>query len=167
MKASLPFSIREINPTVKEEILLVAERMRQTLIEVMGQEKGSTFYTIEWLIDRVYWHLSHERIAKVMIVENNKSEIIGHAIARIEYDENKKKFGFFSTIFLLPEFRGQGIASEIIDFVENWLFSFDIYKIIYNTAANHFALINLFQKHDYIITESEGEMVRLTKVRSH
>ena len=49
--------IREIDPTSKEEISLVASRMRETLIEVLGEERGTALYSMDWLRNRVLWHL--------------------------------------------------------------------------------------------------------------
>jgi hypothetical protein len=38
--------IREINPESKDEISLVAQRMRQTLVEVLGDEKAASLYSM-------------------------------------------------------------------------------------------------------------------------
>lgn len=51
--------IREIDPILINEIELVATRMRQTLVEVLGPEKGTALYTMEWLLERVRWHLDN------------------------------------------------------------------------------------------------------------
>jgi GNAT superfamily N-acetyltransferase len=158
-----PIHIREINQHSSDEIALVASRMRQTLVEVMGEEKGASFYSMDWLLNRVRWHLSPERVAKVFLVEDSNGEILGHAIARIEHDEDQKPFGFFSTIYIDPKLRGTGAASQVVDKVDGWFKSVNAPKIIYNTAKDHTKLRHLFGKHGYQITEQEGEMVRLTK----
>ncbi len=163
MSEKLPIHIREIDRSSNDEIGLVASRMRQTLIEVMGEERGSNFYSMEWLIDRVRWHLSPERVAQVFLVVSGKNEILGHAIARIDHEDDKTAFGFFSTIYIHPELRGVGVASQLVRHVNDWVKSLNVSKIVYNTAKDHSKLIYLFEKHGYQITEREGEMVRLTK----
>ena len=64
--------IREINPNSNDEIALVASRMQKTLIEVMGEKRGSNFYSMEWLVERVQWHLNPERTAKIYLIENKR-----------------------------------------------------------------------------------------------
>ena len=104
--------IRELNPQSESEILLVAQRMRQTLVEVLGEEKGGSMYTMEWLVDRVRWHLNPSNTnGRVFLSENRNGEIIAHAIARIDHGSS---FGYFSTIFVEPSSRRSGIASLLM-----------------------------------------------------
>lgn len=162
---SLPSSsIREIDPSSADEISLVASRMRQTLVEVLGEEKGTALYTMEWLLDRVRWHLdSKQTTAKIFLAEAGKGRVSAHAIARLERDAGGHSYGYFSTIFVAPEVRNQGVASSLIFHVESWLKSMRMPKIVYNTAENHFKLIRLFERHGFQITHRENEMVQLTK----
>ena len=77
--------IREIDPNSDAEIHLVAQRMRQTLVEVLGEEKGGEMYTMDWLIERVRWHLNFKNTdGRVFLSVSQGGEIIGHAIARIK-----------------------------------------------------------------------------------
>jgi GNAT superfamily N-acetyltransferase len=156
--------IREINPNSEEEISLVAARMRQTLVEVLGEEKGTSLYSMEWLLGRVRWHLnSNLATAKIFLIEDDNCEIVGHAIARIDTDSDERRFGYFSTVFIVPAYRKKGLARSLLLHVEAWLRSMKMQKIAYNTAENHSQLINLFEKNGFAITHREGEMVQLSK----
>ena len=67
MKESIhEFKIRQINPSSSSEIELVAKRMRDTLMEVAGAERGEAMYSMEWLIERVLPSVGN-RIGKVTI----------------------------------------------------------------------------------------------------
>jgi GNAT superfamily N-acetyltransferase len=154
--------IREIDPKSEGEICLVAQRMRQTLVEVLGEEQGKSMYTMDWLVERVQWHLNEENTnGRVFLFENSEGKIIGHAIARIDHGSS---FGYFSTIFVEPSSRRHGIATRLMNHVEDWLLKCGMPKIIYNTADNHQALIDLFKSQGYTITHEESKMVQLTKV---
>jgi GNAT superfamily N-acetyltransferase len=157
-------TVREINPASSEEIALVASRMRNTLEEVLGEEKGQALYTMEWLEDRVRWHLdSEKRSAKIYLSENTKKEITGHAIARIEQDESGKNYGFFSTIFVEPTERKQGVARSLLKKVEDWCLEKKMPEIVYYTAETNAPLIELFTKNGFHLAQKEAEMVRLVK----
>ena len=49
--------IRPLDPTRADEVDLVATRMRATLVEVVDPVEGHTLYTMDWLRQRVRWHL--------------------------------------------------------------------------------------------------------------
>lgn len=143
----------------------MASRMRQTLVEVLGEEKGTQLYSMEWLLDRVRWHLDPSQThAKIFFVETDKGENTAHAIARIETDKNGDKYGYFSTIFVEPNSRNQGLAKSLLLHVEAWFREMKMPKAIYNTAENHAKLIGLFESHGYEMTHRESEMVQLTKL---
>lgn len=154
--------IREIDPQSEVEVNLVAERMRQTLVEVLGKEKGESMYSMDWLIERVRWHLDQKNTdGRVFLSEDRAGRIVGQAIARIDHGSS---FGYFSTIFVEPAFRRNGVAVNLIKHVEDWFSKNGMPKIIYNTASNHVALISLFKSHGYEITDRESEMVQLAKI---
>lgn len=158
------FSLREINPDSNDEIRWVAQGMRQTLIEVLGPENGSALYTMEWLLDRVKWHLDPKAtMAKIFLAEDENGEILGHAIARLERDEVSMVHGYFSTLFVHPEARRRGLAHALINHVEAWFRSCKINRIAYNTAENHIVLIRLFEAHGFKIALHDHEMVQLVK----
>lgn len=154
--------IREIDPQSEAEVNLVAQRMRQTLVEVLGVDKGESMYTMQWLIDRVHWHLDLKNTdGRVYLSQNQDGKIIGHAIARIDHGSS---FGYFSTIFVEPLSRKNGVATGLMKHIEDWFLKRGMPKIIYNTADNHVALIGLFKSQGYKITHTESDMVQLTKV---
>lgn len=156
--------IREINPNSEFEVELVAKRMRQTLIDVLGEEKGASMYTMDWLKQRVLWHLdSKNTIAKIFLTVTPDERISGQAIARIEYSEDRNPFGYFSTIYVEPESRQQGVATSLLVCVEQWLIKMKMPKIIYNTAESNSKLIRLFREHGYVVTDAQSNMVQLTK----
>lgn len=155
--------IREIDPDSLQEIKLVAERMRKTLIDVLGEDQGKAMYTLDWLENRVRWHLELRNNAKIYLAENANKNIIGQAIVRAEKDENGRDYGYFSTIYVAPEFRDQGVATNLIHQVENWCQASGFYKIIYNTAEDNHKLIRLYEKFGFSITLRESKMVQLTK----
>lgn len=157
--------IRELDRNSNEEIALVAARMRQTLIEVLGEEKGTALYSMDWLMDRVRWHLDPEQTqAKIFLIETNNGEIAAHAIARVESDEKSVSYGYFSTIFVEPKSRNRGFAKALLYHVESWFSDIGMPKVVYNTAENHAKLIRLSERHGYKITHRESDMVQLTKV---
>ncbi len=153
--------IREIDPQSDDEVLIVAQRMRQTLVEVLGSDKGESMYSMDWLINRVRWHLDPKNThGKVFLIENQEGTILGHGIARIDHGTN---FCYFSTIFVEPSSRRKGLATQLINHVEDWFLRLKVVKIIYNTAKNHSAIISLFKSHGYFITKTDTEMIELSK----
>jgi GNAT superfamily N-acetyltransferase len=156
--------IREIARENPAEVQLVATRMRQTLIDVLGEEKGGCLYTMDWLVERVLWHLNPEcATAKVFLAENREAHITGQAIARIER-ENERPYGYFSTLYVEPESRRLGVATNLMLRVEDWFREMAMPRIVYNTAETNAKLIGLFEAHGFRITLRESEMVQLTKL---
>jgi GNAT superfamily N-acetyltransferase len=161
------FRIREINPESSSERSLVASRMRQTLVEVLGEEKGAALYSMDWLLERVGWHLDvRQTTAKIFLVEDHHGEICAHAIARIERDGNSQSYGYFSTVFVDPTVRDRGIATRLILHVESWLREMSMPRVVYNTAENHSKLIGIFERQGYLITARQSTMAQLTKMLS-
>lgn len=143
---------------------MVASRMRLTLIEVLGQERGKSLYTDEWLQQRVQFHLDPSKsIGQVFVAENNEREIIGHFIVRIDKDDSGKAIGLGSTIYVAPEFRNKSIATSLLATAEAWMVSHGMTEAVYYTASSNSNLINLYLKQGYEIAEKQSEMVRLTK----
>jgi GNAT superfamily N-acetyltransferase len=158
------FTIRDLNPSQHSEIELVANRMRSTLVDVLGKDKGESLYSIDWLINRVNEHIDMGDKSKVILVESEKGIIVAHAIVRIDADEEGNEFVFFSTIYVLPESRKSGVASLIINTVDEWCVKKSLSRIIYNTATDNHRLIRLYEKHGYSIILHDGDMVKLEKV---
>lgn len=160
--------IREIDHQSVAEIDLVASKMRQTLIEVMGEERGGSYYSMDWLRERVRWHLdSRATTARIYLAEDSTGQIVGQAIVRIERDEAAEPFGYFSTLYVEPSSRRQGLATALLNQAEEWVREQGLPKIIYNTAHYNDRLLKLFHRHGFKVTFRETEMVQLTKVLAH
>lgn len=158
----MPYSIRPIDANNIQEIELVAARMRETLVEVLGAERGSSMYSMEWLIDHVRFHLDPNRSTGAVFVLCENNSIAGHAIVRIEFLD-EKPFGYFSTIYIEQGFRRHGYATTLMQRVEEWCRNQKLPRIVYNTATTNHNLLSLFQKHGYKITHQENNMAQLAK----
>jgi len=153
--------LRDIDPASDAEIALVAARMRDTLVEVLGEERGRATYTLDWLRDRVRFHLDPARVGRVVLAEE-AGAIVGHAIARVERDE-AGPYGWFSTIFVIPEARRRGIAVALADETEAWLLGRGLDRLAYATGAHHRRVIAFFERRGYRARAPEGEMVLLER----
>jgi len=161
--------IRDIDPTSTAEVDLVAQRMRQTLIEVEGQERGSSMYTMDWLAARVRWHLDSEaRRGRVLLAEMAHKQIAGHSIVRLE-PASEGIFGLVSTTYVDPAFRRAGLASALLLRSEQWFGDEGMSSCCTWTSSTNAPLISLYEKHGYSITESGPNdltgtlMVKLSK----
>ena len=155
--------IRRINRKSSEEIELVAKRMQLTLIDVMGKEKGENYYSESWLLERVQFYIDLEENAAIFLAEENKT-IIGQAIVRVEKDRDVSdtKFGYFSTIYVMPEYRRKGFAKKLIKEVHSWCLVKDLRLVTYSTAKEHSGLINLLKEFNYKVMLETNEMIRLS-----
>jgi 8-oxo-dGTP pyrophosphatase MutT (NUDIX family)/ribosomal protein S18 acetylase RimI-like enzyme len=158
--------IREINPKSQQEIELVAKRMRLTLVDVLGEEEGGSMYTMEWLVDRVIFHLDSKKSnAQIFLSENPERQITGQCIVRIERDEGGNQFGLFSTTYVDPAFRKKGFANALLLRGEQWMLEHELLEAITYTSESNAKLIRLYEKHGYRIhlTNAEKRMIGLKK----
>jgi GNAT superfamily N-acetyltransferase len=153
--------VRALDPASTAEIELVAVRMQDTLDEVLGEARGRAMYSMDWLRERVRFHLDPSRTARVLVAEDDGA-IVGHAIGREEHDE-AGRHGWFSTIFVAPSHRRRGVAVALADAMEAWLVALDVPRLAYATGAHHARVIAFFERRGYRITLREGEMVRLER----
>lgn len=145
--------IRDIDPASEAEVDLVARRMRQTLVEVEGEETGTALYTLDWLRERVRWHLDPANTTgRVFLAEGPDGRVVGHAIVRIETDGAGRRFGLLSTIFVDPASRGLAVATRLLRHVEGWMASHALPEAATWTSSTNTKLINLCGKHGYAIT---------------
>jgi GNAT superfamily N-acetyltransferase len=145
--------LRPLNPASAEEITLIANRMRDTLIEVEGEARGASMYTQEWLESRVRWHLDGEQVcAQVIVACDADGLICGHTIYRIEQNA-EERFGLISTTYVLPTHRQTGIASCLLQSAHDWFLSQGIRSSNSWTSSSNARLIALYQKHGYTIAE--------------
>jgi GNAT superfamily N-acetyltransferase len=161
--------IRDIDPTLAAEVDLVARRMRQTLIEVEGEDRGSSMYTMDWLVARVRWHLDSETCrGRVLLAESAHKQIAGHSIIRLESAPGGA-FGLVSTTYVDPAFRGAGLASALLLHSEQWFSDEGMRSCCTWTSSTNAPLISLYEKHGYSITDSGPNdltgtlMVKLSK----
>lgn len=155
-------TIRAINADSDEEIELVATRMRDTLVEVLGEERGGSMYTMDWLIKRVQWHLDPDSCTGQVFVADN-GEIVGHTIVRLDIDFDQNPTGLFSTTYVVPEARGRGVAKQLVAKGETWMIDQGMTKSVTYTDPNNTALLKLFASQGYIQTEIKGEFAVLVK----
>lgn len=160
----LRMRIRPIDPEATDEIDLVAQRMRATLMEVVGQERGEAMYSLDWLRDRVRFHLDPQRsTAAVYLALEDDGSIAGHTIVRRERDEAGAEFGLFSTTYVAPEFRRRGFATALLLRGEAWMREQQLRGSATFTATDNRPLIEHYQRHGYALTPANAEMVRLAR----
>ena len=144
------FIIREIDPNAAEETDLVAQRMRATLIEVEGEEAGTALYSMDWLRERVRWHLDADQVAAcVLLAEGNMGLILGHTIVRREFEQDGREYGLVSTTYVLPESRRLGVAAALLQAGEEWMLSLGLGSSATWTSSTNLKLIRIYEKHGY------------------
>ena len=157
--------VRPIDRDSADEIELVAQRMRLTLIEVLGQEIGASMYSLEWLRERARWHLDPAQCTGEILVAEASGSLVGHTIVRLEPDSAGDTVGLFSTIYVVPEARRRGIADALVRRGEAWLASHGMKSAGTSTSETNSQLISLFTKHGYevVLRVPESRMVHLSK----
>ena len=82
---------------------------------------------------------------------------------RVEATQEQPPFGLFSTTFVVPERRRDGIAMRLIEVGEEWLQEQGMTRFVTDTSVSNVKLIRLFEQRGYAITLEMDEMVRLSK----
>jgi len=143
--------------------------MRQTLIEVEGQDRGASMYTMDWLVARVRWHLDGKACrGRVLLAELADKQIAGHSIIRLE-PEPDGVFGLVSTTYVDPAFRRAGLASALLLHSERWFGDEGMPSCCTWTSSTNAPLISFYERHGYSITDSGANdltdtlMVKLSK----
>lgn len=162
--------IREIDANATDEIDLVAARMRATVVEVEGEENADRLHSREWIRERLLWHVTGtDVVAKVLVASISGHGIVGHTILQRETDTAGQAFGLFSTSYVAPEHRRQGIANALLEAGEAWFATLGLNAFATWTSSTNSKLIRLYERHGYRITESGPndvtgtQMVRLSK----
>jgi GNAT superfamily N-acetyltransferase len=156
------YRIRPMDSTSEAELELVARRMRLTLIEVLGEEAGTALYSMEWLRQRVLWHLNPASCTgQVFLAEDADGKVVGHTIVRLDADDAGTSIGLFSTTYVVPEARRRRVASHLLLAGEAWLIGHGMATAVTATSAANVSLIRLYEKHGYAIIDVQGEMVKL------
>lgn len=156
--------IRPINPDSTDEITLVAARMRQTLCEVLGVARGESMYSMAWLIGRMRWHLDPDSvIGQVFLAENAAGDIVGHTIVRLEPVESDGTIGLFSTTYVAPDARRQGVAARLLRQGEQWMRDHGMAQAVTYTDQDNVKLQTLYRRHGYRMTPMPDAFVKLSK----
>lgn len=157
-------TVRPIDRHSDTEISLVAQRMRQTLVEVLGEDEGESLYSMEWLLQRVQWHLDpNQAVAEVFLAEDPQGTIVGHTIVRKEVNDCQREIGLFSTTYVEPDFRKTGVATELLEEGEKWILQQGLPSSETHTAQDNRKLINLFQRRGYAQFAGTNQMIILRK----
>ena len=155
---------RPIVPDSEPEIALVANRMRATLMEVLGNDRGEAMYTLEWLRERVRCHLDPSHCdGEVLLSIGDSGDIHGHIILRVETSEDGLKYGLFSTIYVEPNARREGRALELIKAGEAWFQARSLPYASTNTDPMNLPLIRLYESVGYQVTSQSEDFVVLQK----
>ncbi len=96
----------------------------------------------------------------------NKTELIRHVV--VAYSNNQpvgcgalKEYSAdtaeIKRMFTLPESRGKGIASMILEELENWASELSYAKCILETGKKQPEAIRLYQKNGYVIIPNYGQ----------
>jgi GNAT superfamily N-acetyltransferase len=145
-----------------QEIALVAQRMRETLVEVLGEARGTSMYTMEWLEERVRFHLGCEDRA-VFLAEDSDGHVTGHTIVRIDRDEAGGAIGLFSTTYVEPRSRRMGIAKALLARGEAWMVDRGMTIAVTYTADSNAKLIAHYLGQGYALRRTTSEMVALSR----
>lgn len=152
-----------IRPTTgsADEIALVAERMRATLVEVLGEAQGGSMYSLDWLRDRVAFHLDPARSDGALFLAERGGAVVGHTMVRVEHDP--EPYGLFSTTWVCPEHRRAGVANALLDAGEAWFAIRGLPRFATDTSDANTPLLRLFSRRGYEIVHRapEARMVRL------
>jgi GNAT superfamily N-acetyltransferase len=160
---------RPIDPRSSAEVALVAGGMRRTLVEVLGEERGTALYTMEWLVERVLWHLDPGKsAAQVFLAEARDGSILGHTIVRRETAEDGLEYGLFSTTYVDPAARRRGAATGLLRRGEEWMIGQGMRRAVTYTAAGNTGLVRLYERFGYVLRtglahEDGSPMVELAK----
>lgn len=151
----------------------IARGMRRTLVEVEGETAGTALYTMDWLRDRVRFHLDPSQCAArvVMAVASDRGveQIVGHTILRVETGDAGQRFGLVSTTYVDPSARRAGVADRLLAHAEDWCRAQSLPEAATWTSATNTCLIALYAKHGFAEVERGRNeqtgtwMVRLAK----
>jgi GNAT superfamily N-acetyltransferase len=169
-----PPLVRPIDPRSASEIEIVAARMRETLVEVLGAARGGSMYSMEWLRDRVRFHLDPTRsTGEVFVAVDQRATdprsrsvddaIVGHTIVRVELEESGASIGLFSTTYVVPARRRSGVASALLERGETWMRERGQTRAATYTDSANGRLVDLYRKHGYRVGDEQEQMVKLEK----
>ena len=121
-------------------------------------------YGDDWLRDRVRFHLDETRSLGAVYLAERGGEVLGHTIVRRDEDEDGAPIGLFSTIYVVPDARRDGVASRLVEAGEAFLLGHGLGTLFTYTGAHNTPLVRLFERHGYAVLDVRGEMQRLRKI---
>jgi GNAT superfamily N-acetyltransferase len=133
-------------------IARVAEGMRATLIEVEGEAKGTALYTMDWLRERVHWHLTHPCASVLLLRSLADERLAGYSIVRREV-EGSEAFGLVSTTYVWPTWRRQGLAQRLLEAGEAWMREQALQVACTWTSESNLPLISLYSRRGYVVQQ--------------
>jgi GNAT superfamily N-acetyltransferase len=161
--ATPPIVIRALDGSDDADIALVARRMRETLVEVLGATRGEAMYDLAWLEQRVRWHLDPTEVAGAVFVADDASgQLLGHTIVRVEAEDDGD-VGLFSTTYVDPGHRNRAVAERLLDVGESWMRTYGMTVASTYTDPHNTKLITLFRKRGYRPEPVNDEFVRLSR----
>ncbi len=148
---SFELTIRPVNAANQAEIDWVAAGMRKTLIEIEGEVVGTELYSMDWLRDRVRWHVDAGQSSACVFVaqrvaDGGKNNIIGHMIVRVEADDAGRQFGLVSTTYVEPAARRLGVATQLLIQGQVWMINQKLSRAATWTSAANLPLIMLYHQ---------------------
>lgn len=155
--------IRPIDPDSTGEVALVATRMRDTLIEVLGQERGGSMYSHEWLEARVRWHLDAAQCTGAVFLAELDGRVVGHSIVRVEPDADQTDIGLFSTTYVEPAARRRGVAGRLLERGEAWMRARGMTIAVTYTDRANANLQALYIGRGYTLSDMPEDFVRLAR----
>lgn len=152
--------IRPIHSLDLEEIQWVAAGMRRTLMEVLGDLEGRELYSPKWLEQRVRFHLDRDRcLGQVLICVSAAGCRLGYTIVRREASD----LGLFSTTYVEPGWRRQGVAQALLARAEEWMRMHGLARAVTYTAEHNVKLQRLYLGRGYRMFPVENGFVQLMK----
>jgi GNAT superfamily N-acetyltransferase len=97
-----------------------------------------------------------DKINHVVIIFNNNLPVGCGAIKHYEFGVMEIK-----RMFVLPEYRGKGIASKILLELENWTKEIGYMKCILETGKRQPEAISLYKKCNYEIIPNYGQYINI------
>lgn len=146
---------------------MVARRMRDTLVEVLGRDRGASMYSLDWLVGRVRWHLDPDQVVgEVFVAEDLGGRIVGHTMVRVDEDEAGRALGLFSTIYVVPDARHRRVATRLVERGEGWMLALGLGEARTYTDVDNAKLQALYMERGYALTPMPDRFVCLTKALS-
>ena len=167
MERKANITIQPLDRSREDLVDLVARRMRDTLIEVLGPTRGASMYSLDWLRDRVRFHLDPDaRRAAVLLSHDSAGDVVGHTILRLEKRDGGPLLGLFSTTYVTHAARRSGVAGRLLEEGEKWLIARGATTLATDTDEKNLPLRNLYEKRGYSVVfhDPNSQMIRLARV---